>query len=179
MLFKQTKLAGVFVIEPEPIEDERGFLARSWCAEEFAKHGLSAALAQCNISYNRKRGTLRGLHYQAAPFAEAKLVRCTAGAMFDVAVDLRRESPTFAQWAGIELSAENRRMLYIPEGFAHGLQTLSHHTEVFYQMSQPYRETAARGLRYDDPTIAIQWPIANPIVSPRDKRLPRLPLLAA
>jgi len=179
MLFKETKLAGVFVIEPEPIEDERGFFARSWCAEEFAKQGLNAELAQCNISYNRKRGTVRGLHYQAAPFAEAKLVRCTAGAIFDVAVDLRRESATYGQWAGVELSAQNRRMLYIPEGFAHGLQTLAHHSEVFYQMSQPYRPTAARGLRYDDPTIAVRWPIASPIVSPRDKSLPQLPPLAA
>ncbi len=174
MLFKETKLVGVFVIEPELIEDERGFFARSWCAEEFAKHGLNCELAQCNISYNRKRGTLRGLHYQATPFAEAKLVRCTAGAIFDVAVDVRRDSNTFGQSVGVELSAENRRMFYVPEGFAHGLQTLCHHAEVFYQMSQPYRPTAARGVRFDDPTIGIRWPIANPIVSKRDKALPFL-----
>lgn len=179
MLFKQTNLAGVFVIEPEPIEDERGFFARSWCAEEFAKHGLNPDLAQCNISYNRNRGTLRGLHYQAAPFAEAKLVRCTAGAIFDVAVDVRRESPTFRQWVAVELSAQNRRMLYVPEGFAHGLQTLTHHAEVCYQMSQPYRPTAARGIRYDDPAIAIRWPVPRPIVSERDKALPVLAVAAA
>jgi dTDP-4-dehydrorhamnose 3,5-epimerase len=174
MLFRELDIAGVYLIEPYRIEDERGFFARSWCAEEFAKRGLNASLAQCNISYNRKRGTLRGLHYQSEPFAEAKLIRCTQGAIFDVVVDLRPGSLTFGRWVSVELSAENHRMLYAPEGFAHGLQTLSHHAEVFYQMSQPYRPELARGVRYDDPQLAIEWPLKNPILSERDRALPRL-----
>lgn len=174
MLFRELSIAGCFLIEPEPIEDERGFFARSWCSQEFARHGLDPDLAQCNISYNRKRGTVRGLHYQAEPFAETKLIRCTRGAIFDVIVDLRPGSKSFGQWVSAELTAANRKMIYAPEGIAHGLQTLTHHAEVFYQMSQPYRAELARGLRYDDPELAIRWPIPNPIVSRRDQGLPRL-----
>lgn len=179
MRFTETPLRGAFVIEPEPVEDERGFFARSFCAEEFAEHGLNPGLVQCNISYNRKRGTLRGLHYQAEPFAEAKLIRCTSGAIFDVIVDLRPDSPTFGKWASAELSAENCKMMFAPEGFAHGFQTLTDDAEVFYQMSRPYRAELARGIRYDDPVIGISWPIADPIVSERDLALPPLSSAAA
>ena len=174
MRFRGLKIEGCFLIEPEAIEDDRGFFARSWCAEEFAAHGINPALAQCNISYSRRRGTLRGLHYQAEPCAEAKLIRCTAGAIFDVVVDLRPGSRTFGKWVCAELSAENRRMLYAPEGFAHGFQALWDNTEVFYQMSQPYRPELARGLRYDDPELSIFWPVPAPIVSERDRALPGL-----
>lgn len=174
MRFIETKLAGAYVIEPEPVTDERGYFARSWCAGEFAAHGLTSELAQCNISFNRVRGTLRGLHYQADPCAEAKLIRCTQGALFDVIVDLRPASPTFGQWVSAQLTAVNHKMLYAPEGFAHGFLTLADGTEVFYQMSRPYRAELARGIRYDDPALAITWPIANPIVSERDLALPLL-----
>jgi dTDP-4-dehydrorhamnose 3,5-epimerase len=172
--FAPTPLAGAYVVDLERLEDDRGFFARSFCVEEFAKLGLDPAVAQCSVSFNRKRGTLRGLHYQSEPFAEAKLIRCTQGAIFDVVVDLRPGSLTFGRWVSVELSAENHRMLYAPEGFAHGLQTLSHHAEVFYQMSQPYRPELARGVRYDDPQLAIEWPLKNPILSERDRALPRL-----
>jgi len=174
MRFCELEIAGCFLIEPEPVADERGFFARSWCMQAFAEHGLNPGLAQCNISFNRRRGTLRGLHYQADPFAEAKLIRCTQGAIFDVVVDLRPGSPSFGRWTGTELSAENRRMLYAPEGFAHGFQALWDGTEVFYQMSQAYRAELARGVRYDDPDLAISWPIPAPIVSARDRALPGL-----
>jgi dTDP-4-dehydrorhamnose 3,5-epimerase len=174
MRFHESELAGAFLIEPELVEDERGFFARSWCAQEFADHGLRASIAQCNISYNRRRATLRGLHYQADPFAEAKLVRCSRGAIFDVIVDLRPDSPTRHRWIAEELTAANRRMVYVPEGFAHGFQALSDDTEVFYQMSRSYRAEAATGIRFDDPAFAIAWPIANAIVSARDLALPLL-----
>ncbi len=177
MRFLETPLAGAFVIEPERRADDRGFFARSWCREEFAARGLDPALAQCNISYNRRRGTLRGLHYQAAPHGEAKLVRCTRGAVFDVIVDLRPGSPTRGRWHAIELGAENRRMVYAPDGFAHGFQALADDTELFYQMSVPYEPASARGIRFDDPTLAIAWPIADPLVSERDRALPALATL--
>ena len=168
MIFTETKLKGAFVIEIEPHQDERGFFARSWCADEFKKHGLNSQLVQCNISFNKKRGTLRGMHYQVAPFAEAKLVRCTRGAIYDVIIDLRPNSPTFRQWMAVELTAENRTALYVPEDFAHGFQTLMDNTEVFYQMSEFYHPECARGVRWDDPAFGIEWPSSQRIMSRRD-----------
>ena len=169
MKFTETKLKGAFVIELEPIEDDRGFFARSWCQKEFAEHGLNPNLVQCNISFNRQRGTLRGMHYQAKPNEEAKLVRCTKGAIYDVIIDIRPESPTFKQWVAVELTAENRKMLYIPEGMAHGFQTLVDDTEVFYQMSEFYHPESARGIRWDDPMFRIDWVFDNSIISPKDR----------
>ena len=169
MLFTETMLKGAYVVDLEPREDERGFFARSWCAEEFEKLGLNPRLSQCNISFNKKRGTLRGMHYQAAPFPEAKLVRCTMGAIYDVIIDLHPNSPTFKQWFAIELSAENRRALYIPEEFAHGFQTLVDKTEVFYQMSQFFHPDCARGVRWDDPAFGILWPDDTRNISVRDQ----------
>jgi dTDP-4-dehydrorhamnose 3,5-epimerase len=168
MLFTETKLKGAYIVDIEPREDGRGFFARSWCAEEFEKHGLNPRLVQCNISFNKKRGTLRGMHYQLAPFTEAKLVRCTMGAIYDVIIDLRRESPMFRQWFAIELSAENRRALYIPGDFAHGFQTLTDNTEVFYQMSEFFHPESARGVRWDDPAFGIEFPLRVKIVSSQD-----------
>jgi len=164
MLFTETRLKGAFIIDLEPREDERGFFARSWCTEEFEKLGLNPHLAQCNISFNKKRGTLRGLHYQAAPFLEAKLVRCTMGAIYDVIVDMRVDSLTFRQWLAVELTAENRRAIYIPEKFAHGFQALKDNTEVFYQMTESYHPDYARGIRWNDPTFAIEWPLRNELI---------------
>ena len=158
MIFTETKLKGAFVLEPERQEDERGFFARTFCQKEFEAHGLNPRLVQCNISFNKKKGTLRGMHYQAAPYEEAKLVRCTMGAIYDVIIDLRPQSPTYKQWIAEELSAENRKMLYIPGGFAHGFQTLEDNTEVFYQMSGYYAPEHATGVRWDDPTFGIKWP---------------------
>jgi dTDP-4-dehydrorhamnose 3,5-epimerase len=158
MIFKETKLKGAYIIELEPLKDERGFFARSFCKDEFKEHGLNPCVAQCNISYNKKRGTLRGMHYQVAPYEEAKLVRCTMGAIYDVMVDLRPESPTFKQWVGEELTAKNCKMLYIPEGFAHGYLSLDDNTTVFYQVSQFYNQECERVLRWDDPDIQIEWP---------------------
>ncbi len=175
MRFHATPLAGAWLIEPECREDERGFFARSWCREEFAAHGIDCCWAQCNISYNRIRGTLRGLHYQAAPKAEAKLVRCTRGALFDVIVDLRPESPTFGRWVAFELTAENHHSVFAPEGFAHGFQTLADDTEVFYQISESYYPEAACGVTWDDPVLGIDWPpCERRIISPRDLSYPRL-----
>jgi dTDP-4-dehydrorhamnose 3,5-epimerase len=172
--FLSTPLAGAYLVELEPIEDERGFFARSFCQNEFRALGLDPVVAQCNVSFNRRRGTLRGLHYQAEPYAEAKLVRCTRGAIWDVIVDLRRSSPTARQWFAVELTAENRWSLYVPAGFAHGFQTLVDDTEVFYQMSEFYHPEAAYGIRWDDPALAIPWPIKDAVVSPRDRAFPRL-----
>lgn len=169
MIFTETKLKGAFIINVEPIEDERGLFARSWCREEFKAHGLNPELAQCNISFNNKKGTLRGMHYQKPPHEEAKLVRCTLGAIFDVIIDLRADSPTCKQWLGEELTAKNRRMLYIPEGFAHGFITLEDDTEVFYQMSTPYVPNSASGVRWDDPAINIIWPKQPQIISQQDQ----------
>ena len=174
MIFTELALKGVYLIEPEQREDERGFFARTFCVEEFSAHSLDTTVAQCNVSYNRRRGTLRGLHYQAPPYAEVKLVRCTAGAAFDVVVDIRPDSPTFKKWLGVELSAKNRKMLYIPEGFAHGFQTLEDHTELFYQMSKVYVPEAARGIRWNDPTLGISWPLHVTVISSEDKVLPVL-----
>ena len=168
MVFKETKLKGAYVVELEPKEDERGFFARSWCQREFQTHGLNSCLVQCNISFNRKKGTLRGMHFQSAPHREAKLVRCTMGTVYDVIIDLRPQSPTYKQWTAIELNAANRKMLYIPEGFAHGFQTLEDNTEVFYQMSEFYHPELSLGIRWNDPMFEIRWPLPNPIMSNKD-----------
>ncbi len=172
MIFQQTKLPGAWVIQIERLEDERGFFARSWCQREFEEHGLNPRLVQCNISFNRQKGTLRGMHFQAAPFEEAKLVRCTRGALYDVIVDLRPLSPTFLQHVGITLTPEESNMLYVPEGFAHGFLTLADDTEVFYQMSEFYVPGAARGLRWDDPVLGIDWPGPVRMISLRDAAYP-------
>lgn len=169
MIFTETKLKGAYVIDPEPHEDERGFFARSWCAQEFEKLGLSSRLAQCNISFNKKQGTLRGMHYQVEPYPEAKLVRCTMGTIYDVIIDLRIGSPTFTQWFATELSAENHRALYVPENFAHGFQTLTDHSEVFYQMFEFFHSECARGVRWDDPAFGIEWPLNEKVMTEKDK----------
>jgi dTDP-4-dehydrorhamnose 3,5-epimerase len=163
MKFIETKLKGAYLIELDYIKDNRGFFARSWCKNEFQSLGLNADLVQCNISFNHKKGTLRGMHYQTEPWPEAKLVRCTKGAIYDVIIDIRPHSSTYKQWVGVELSAENHRMLYIPYGMAHGFQTLVDNTEVFYQMSDFYDSNSARGIRWDDPSFKIEWqyPITN------------------
>lgn len=165
-------LKGVFIIEPERLEDERGFFARTWCRRVFEEHGLNSQLAQCSISFNRTRGTLRGMHYQEKPYEEAKLVRCTHGMIYDAVIDLRRCSSTFKRWIGLELTADNHRMLYIPEGFAHGFQTLEEHTEVFYQMSQFYAPDYAKGVRWNDPAFDIRWPADVSVISERDRSYP-------
>jgi dTDP-4-dehydrorhamnose 3,5-epimerase len=179
MIFRETVIGGVVVVEPEPHEDERGFFARTWDAEEFDRRGLNGRLVQCSISFNRLRGTLRGMHYQAAPHQEAKLVRCTSGSIFDVAVDLRTESTTYRRWFGTELSAVNRLALYVPEGCAHGFLTLTDDAEVAYQISQFHAPDAARGLRWDDPAIGIEWPGDVLVVNERDRSYPHLPAEAA
>lgn len=173
MKFIATPLAGVFVVEPELITDERGFFARTVCREEFAHHGGSANFVQQSISFNRRRGTLRGLHYQAAPYEEEKLVRVTAGAIFDVVVDLRADSPARGHWFGIELSARNRQALYIPKGVAHGFQTLTDEAEVLYQMTVAFHPESARGIIWNDPTLKVAWPAAaDAILSEKDRALP-------
>jgi dTDP-4-dehydrorhamnose 3,5-epimerase len=170
MRFIETKLKGAYIIEPEPIDDERGFFARTFCQEEFAAHGLRTQFVQCSISFNKKKGTLRGMHYQVAPYEEAKLVRCTMGAIYDVIIDLRPGSLTSTQWVAVELTAQNRKMLYVPGGFAHGFQTLEDNTEVFYQMSEFYHPECARGVRWDDPAFGITWPLAEePVLSEKDR----------
>jgi len=172
VIFTETRLKGVYIIDIEPIEDERGFFARSWCRKEFIKRGLNPNLVQCNISYNKKSGIIRGLHYQAAPYGETKLVRCTRGSIYDVIVDIREESKTFRQWFGVELSQENRRMFYIPKGFAHGFQTMEYDTEVFYQMSEFYFPGYARGIRWNDPVVGIVWPGKDLMISEKDMTFP-------
>jgi dTDP-4-dehydrorhamnose 3,5-epimerase len=168
----ETALAGVLVLEIEPIADERGFFARTWDRGELASRSLTTDLGQVSIAFNDIAGTLRGLHFQAAPHGEAKTVRCTAGAIFDVAVDLRDGSPTRLRWVAVELSADNRRGLFVPEGCAHGYLTLTDRAEVQYQISTVYRPEAARGYRWDDPTLAIDWPVPIRRISARDARLP-------
>jgi len=172
LIFTETKLAGAFVIEPERRADKRGFFARTYCRQEFEEHGLNPDVVQCNVSFNKRKGTLRGMHYQAAPFAEVKLVRCTSGSIYDVIIDLRPASTTFKQYFAAELSAENRRMLYIPEDFAHGFQTLQDDTEVFYQMAQGYSAEHARGVRWNDPAFGIEWPKDERIIIQRDQNYP-------
>lgn len=174
LIFNETSLAGAFVIEPERLVDDRGFFGRSWCAREFAARGLDARLAQCNISFNSRRGTLRGMHFQVEPYGEGKLVRCTAGAIYDVIVDLRPDSATRHQWFGVDLTAANRTMLYIPPGFAHGFQTLADETEVFYQMTEFFVAGSAAGLRYDDPKLGISWPLEVTCIADKDLGYPLL-----
>lgn len=168
MQFLFTNLPGVVEIRVEPHRDERGFFARAWCEQEFAARGLNPKLVQCNISFNSRKGTLRGMHFQVAPHAEAKLVRCTRGSIYDVVLDLRPESPTYKQWVGINLTSENRNMAYVPEGCAHGFITLEDDTEVFYQMSEFYDAESARGVRWDDPAFGIVWPAQVEVISQRD-----------
>jgi dTDP-4-dehydrorhamnose 3,5-epimerase len=169
VLFRETKLPGAFVIELQKHEDKRGFFARSWCQKEFEAHGLNQRMVQCNVSFNKVKGTLRGMHYQVPPCAEAKLVRCTRGAIYDVIVDLRRESPSYKQHLSEILSSNNYKALFIPEGFAHGFQTLEDNSEVFYQMSEFYSPEHQRGLRYNDPAFEISWPIEATVISDRDR----------
>lgn len=172
MTFIETPLPGAYVVDIAPSRDERGFFARTWCREEFGARGLDAAIEQCSVSFNPARATLRGLHYQAAPHMETKVVRCTRGALYDVIVDLRRESPSFCQWFGIELTAENRRMLYVPKGLAHGFLTLRADTEAHYYISGRYVPDAARGVRWDDPAFNINWPLPVEVIAERDRRYP-------
>ena len=168
MIFRETKLKGSYIIELEPMEDERGFFARSFCQKEFGERGLNPRIVQCNISYNKKKDTLRGMHYQLAPYQEAKLVSCIRGAIYDVIIDLRPDSTTYCKWIANELNADNCISIYIPEGFAHGFQSLKDNTEVFYQMSEYYTRKLARGVRWNDPSFKIEWPIKNPIISKKD-----------
>ncbi|WP_136416245.1 dTDP-4-dehydrorhamnose 3,5-epimerase [Herbaspirillum sp. ST 5-3] len=172
MKFTPLRLSGAFLIEPEPLADERGFFSRTFCAHEFAEHGLETSLVQCSISYNKLKGTLRGMHYQKSPHEEAKLVRCTMGAIHDVIVDLRPDSPTCRQWTAVELNAENRSALYVPKGFAHGFLTLVDDTEVFYQMSAFFHAECAAGVRWNDPVFAIDWPAQVQVISSRDNSYP-------
>lgn len=172
MNFVETGLAGAYVVDIAPREDERGFFARTFCADEFAAAGLHTTFPQCNISVNRKKGTLRGMHFQAAPHAEPKLVRCARGAIFDVIIDLRVGSPTRTCWFGVELTSANARALYVPEGFAHGFQTFVDDTEVLYYMGAKYHPASALGVRWNDPEFAIKWPLAAPILSERDANYP-------
>ena len=172
MIFTETVVPGAFVVDPEPLEDERGFFARTWCVRECAERGLNPRVAQCSLSLSARKGTLRGLHYQAAPYAEAKLVRCTRGAIYDVIVDLREDSPAFMRHVALELSASNHRMLYVPEGVAHGFQTLEDVSEVSYQMSELHSPSHARGVRWNDPAFAIVWPSGERMISERDRSYP-------
>ena len=172
MIFMETKIHGVFMIELEPRRDDRGFFARQWCAEEFKRAGLDPRVAQINTAHSIAMGTLRGIHYQKVPHAEVKLVRCTRGAVFDVAVDLRVDSPTFCQWFGTELDAESGRMLYLPEGCGHGYLTLVPNTDLVYHASVPYAPNSATGVRHDDPAFNIVWPGAINVVSLQDKNWP-------
>lgn len=172
MTFEETEVAGVWVVSLELHPDERGFFARTWCAKEFGDRGLNADLVQCSISFNEKKGTLRGVHFQAQPHAEAKLVRCTRGSLYDVALDLRPDSPTYRRSAGIELTADNHRALYIPEGCAHGFLTLEDHTEALYQMSEVFHPESARGVRWNDPAFAIAWPDNVQVIAERDRTYP-------
>jgi dTDP-4-dehydrorhamnose 3,5-epimerase len=169
VIITATAVVGAYVLEPARLEDDRGFFARVWCEREFRTHGLETRIAQSSISFSRSRGTLRGMHYQTPPHEEVKLVRCTRGAIYDVIVDLRPASPTFLQHVALELTAENRWMLYIPHGFAHGFQTLEDETEVLYQMSEFFTPDATRGVRWNDPAFGIRWPVADPILLDRDR----------
>ena len=172
MIFVETSLHGAFISEPQLLEDERGFFARSWCQHEFEAHGLDPHVVQSNISFNRVKGTLRGMHYQVSPFAEAKVVRCARGAIYDVIIDLRPDSPTFCRWIAHRLHARELRMLYVPKGFAHGFQTIEDDSEVTYQMSAAYSPAHARGIRWDDQLFAIKWPLPEPILSEKDRSYP-------
>src|SRR5689334_11417272 len=172
MIFTPTELTGAFVIEPQKLEDERGFFARSWCQREFERHALNPRLVQCDISFSKTKGTLRGMHYQLSPFEEVKLVRCTRGSIYDAIIDLRRDSATFKKHFGLVLNADNHKTLYVPEGFAHGFLTLEDNTEVFYQMSEFYAPEYGRGVRWNDPTFKISWPLTPTMMSERDRTYP-------
>jgi dTDP-4-dehydrorhamnose 3,5-epimerase len=173
MRFEKTKIPGVLIIALEPRADERGYFARTYCAREFLERGLCTEWVQTSTSYNHKRGTLRGLHYQAAPHEEIKMVRCTRGAIYDVALDLRAESPTFREWVAVELTEDNQKIFYLPKGIAHGFQTLADASEVFYQMAAFHVPEASRGVRWNDPAFRVHWPITSDIViSPRDGTYP-------
>lgn len=172
MILTPVELAGAFVVDLTKFEDQRGFFARAWAPEPFEQQGLSSRVVNVNMSYNHTRGTLRGMHFQRAPYAEVKLVRCVRGAIYDVIVDLRPESPSFKRWFGVELSAENHRALYVPEGCAHGFQTLEDHTDVLYQVSQFHTPGAEGGVRYNDPAFQVQWPISATIISEKDQSWP-------
>jgi dTDP-4-dehydrorhamnose 3,5-epimerase len=174
MRFHETRLPEVYEIHLQPNCDERGFFARTWCHKEFTDHGLNPRIVQCSVSFNAHKGTLRGIHYQAAPYPEAKLVRCTTGAIYDVVVDLRPQSPTFKDWIGVLLTAASRRMLYVPEGCGHGFLTLEDDTEVLYQMSEFYHPELTRGVRWNDPAFKIVWPAAVEVISERDRTYPNL-----
>ncbi len=172
MRFTETTLPGVLLVDLDKREDERGFFARLWCRDELERHGLNPNLVQCSVSFNHWQGTIRGMHWQAEPHAEAKLVRCLSGAIYDVALDLRPASPCFGNWFAAELTAENRRMLYIPEGCAHGFQTLTNDSEVLYLISTPFHAELSRGVRWDDPAFGIDWPLAPTRISERDRHYP-------
>lgn len=172
MLFTSTSLPGAYLVDLKRLEDERGFFARSWCAREATELGIDPNVVQCNVSFNKTKGTLRGMHLQLPPFAESKLVRATRGAIYDVIIDLRPTSSTFKQWLGVELTADNRRALFVPKGFAHGFQILEENTEIFYQMSAYYSPEHSRGVRWNDPAFGIQWPLEVTEMSPKDRVLP-------
>jgi dTDP-4-dehydrorhamnose 3,5-epimerase len=172
LLFSKTGIAGVYTIDPEPVRDIRGFFARSFCQEEFRHQKLNNRIVQCSISQNKTRGTLRGLHYQTSPHEEEKIVSCTRGSIYDVILDLRRESTTCYQWFAVELTADNFRMLYIPKGCAHGFQTLEDNSVVYYQMTGSFHPESARSVRYNDPKFAIEWPVDKKIISEKDRKIP-------
>lgn len=172
MIFSETRIPGAFLIDVERLEDERGFFARTWCRREMEQRGLNPRLAQCSIAFNKRKGTVRGMHYQLPPYEEAKIVQCTSGAIHDVILDLRPGSATFMEHVAVVLTAENHTRLYVPEGVAHGYQTLADMTEVSYQMSQVYSPGHARGVRWNDPTFGIQWPLDQPILSKKDQGYP-------
>lgn len=179
MIFTETKLKGAFIVDVELLADQRGAFARTFCAQEFEQHGLKSTVAQCNLSFNHKAGTIRGMHYQIPPAAETKLVRCTKGAIYDVIVDLRPASPTYRQHIGVELSADNRRALYVPELFAHGYQALTDGAEVVYQVGEFYTPGYERGLRYDDPAFGISWPLSVTVISEKDASWPLFEAVSA
>lgn len=173
MIFNETKLKGAYIIEAAPVKDNRGFFSRVWCKREFEEYELDTNIVQCNISYNLKKGTLRGMHYQKNPYSEVKYVRCIKGALYDVIIDMRENSKTFGQWIGVELTEENRKALYIPKGFAHGFETLMDNTYLYYQVSEYYKTDAEGGIRWNDPQFNIIWPIGEPkVISNKDKNWP-------
>ncbi|WP_339925363.1 dTDP-4-dehydrorhamnose 3,5-epimerase [uncultured Cyclobacterium sp.] len=172
MIFTETELKGAYIIDINKIADERGYFARTFCKNEFEKIGLEANIAQANMSFNPKKGTLRGMHYQVAPYEETKLVKCVSGAIFDIIVDIRKDSPTYSKWTGVELSEENNRMLFVPRGFAHGFITLEDNTAIQYMVSQFYTPGAEKGIKWDDPKFNIQWPIDIAVISEKDNTHP-------
>ena len=172
MIFNETKLKDAFIIDLEKHQDDRGFFARAYCEKEFRDHGIESAVVQANVSYNKYKHTMRGMHYQTEPYGEAKLVRCTKGAIYDVIIDVRKKSPTYKEWIGVELSEDNYRMLYVPEGFAHGFITLHDETEITYQVSEFYTPGAEKGIRWDDPEFDIDWPAEPAVISGKDENWP-------